>query len=116
MYSSQFSIQFSLGNVQCSDTGYQDLNVSGTCFKVYSEGKSHADAMTQCHKDGGYLIQVTSAMKHEVVSQFIKSMTSTCNFHNLFKCISPCRMYFNLKKENVQIFLFLTPLQQPAYI
>ncbi|XP_048741087.2 aggrecan core protein-like [Ostrea edulis] len=63
-------------NVQCSDTGYQDLNVSGTCFKVYSEGKSHADAMTQCHKDGGYLIQVTSAMKHEVVSQFIKSMTS----------------------------------------
>ncbi|XP_061175896.1 snaclec agglucetin subunit beta-1-like [Saccostrea echinata] len=60
----------------CSDIEYQDLTISGTCFKVFSEKKSQHDANAECVKEGGHLIQLTSSAKHGIVHDFIKSMSS----------------------------------------
>ncbi|XP_056001700.1 uncharacterized protein LOC125656467 [Ostrea edulis] len=61
---------------KCSHFGYQDLSVSRTCIKVYSETRSQPDAMKKCQKDGGYLVRLTSQAKHDEVDDFVASMSS----------------------------------------
>ncbi|XP_062582899.1 C-type lectin TsL-like isoform X2 [Saccostrea cucullata] len=60
----------------CSDIEYQDLPISGTCFKVFSEQKNQHDANAECMKEGGHLIRLTSAGKHEIIHDYIKSSSS----------------------------------------
>ncbi|XP_062582892.1 hepatic lectin-like [Saccostrea cucullata] len=58
----------------CSEIGYLDLSSSGTCFKVLSAKKTQPDAMRECTKDGGYLVQLRTAEKLNMVHNVIKDM------------------------------------------
>jgi hypothetical protein len=49
--------------------------MSSTCFRVSYDKKSKVDAVVDCSKDNGSLVQIDSEVKHLAVTQFIQTET-----------------------------------------